>query len=258
MGLGRLRPIAVALVLMIVVGVVVALTPSAGTATTFGIRTAGHGQTSPVGALFTLTPSGQLSSHFCTASVVDSRAGDLLITAAHCVTGRSADQVAFVPDYSKGQEPFGSWTVSQIIMDQQWQSSSDADDDFAFLIVHQAGSKVPVQALTGGEEVGIGVSSARTVKVAGYPDSQDGMITCENPVQDFSSTQLEFDCDGFTDGTSGSPLLAYSGPFDNVDTVIGVIGGYQQGGFTSSVSYAAKFGSQMTVLYQHALAAAGG
>jgi V8-like Glu-specific endopeptidase len=258
MGLSRLRPIAVALVITVVVGVVVALTPSAGTATTFGIRTAADGQTSPVGALFTRTPSGQLSSHFCTASVVDSRAGDLLITAAHCVTGRSADQVAFVPDYAKGQEPFGAWTVSQIIMDQQWQSSSDADDDFAFLIVHQAGSKVPVQALTGGEAVGIGVSSVRTVKVAGYPDSQDGIVTCQNPVQDFSSTQLEFDCDGFTDGTSGSPLIAYSGPFDNVDTVIGVIGGYQQGGFTSSVSYAAKFGTQMTALYQSALASARG
>jgi V8-like Glu-specific endopeptidase len=83
------------------------------------------------------------------------------------------------------------------------------------------------------------------------------MITCQNPVQDFSSTQLQFDCDGFTDGTSGSPLLASSGPFDNVDTVIGVIGGYQQGGFTSSVSYAAKFGTQMTALYHLALAAAG-
>jgi V8-like Glu-specific endopeptidase len=258
MGLGRLRPIAVALVLMIVVGVVVALTPSAGTATTFGIRTAGHGQTSPVGALFTLTPSGQLSGHFCTASVVDSPAGDLLITAAHCVTGRTADQIAFVPDYSNGQKPFGTWTVSEIIMDQQWQSSSDADDDFAFLIVHQAGSKMAVQALTGGEVVGIGVPSARTVKVAGYPDSQDGMITCENPAQAFSPTQLEFDCDGFTDGTSGSPLLAFSGPFANVDVVIGVIGGYQQGGYTSSVSYAAKFGTQMTALYHSALAAAGG
>ena len=258
MGLGRLRPIAVALVITVVVGVVVALTPSAGTATTFGVRTASDGQTSTVGALFTLTPSGQLSSHFCTASVVDSRAGDLLITAAHCVTGRAANQVAFVPDYSNGQQPFGVWTVSQIMMDQQWQSSSDPDDDFAFLIVHQAGSKVAVQSLTGGEAVGIGVSSARTVKVAGYPDSQDGMITCQNPAQDFSPTQLEFDCDGFTDGTSGSPLIAYSGPFDNVDTVIGVIGGYQQGGFTSSVSYAAKFGTQMTALYQSALASARG
>ena len=122
MGLSRLRPIAVALVIMVVVGVVVALTPSAGTATTFGVRTAGDGQTSTVGALFTLTPSGQISSHFCTASVVDSPAGDLLITAAHCVTGRAANQVAFVPDYSNGQQPFGVWTVSQIMIDQRWQS----------------------------------------------------------------------------------------------------------------------------------------
>jgi V8-like Glu-specific endopeptidase len=258
MGLGKLRPIVVAVVIMVVVGIVVALSPSVGTATILGNGDATNGQTSTVGALFMLTPSGKLNNHFCTASVVDSPAGDLVITAAHCVTGRPANEVAFVPDYSHGQEPFGVWTVSQVIMDQQWQSSADPDDDFAFLIVHQTASKVPVEELTGGEAIGIGVSSARTVKVAGYPDTEDGMITCENPAQAFSPTQLQFDCDGFTDGTSGSPLIAYSGPFDNVDTVIGVIGGYQQGGFTASVSYAAKFGTQMTALYQTAIAAAKG
>jgi V8-like Glu-specific endopeptidase len=256
MGLSWLKPIVVALVIMVVVGVVVALTPSTGTATSLQVGTVGAGQPSTVGALFMLTPTGQLSNHFCSASVVDSPAGDLVLTAAHCVTGRSAEQMVFVPDYSNGLQPYGAWTVSQVIMSQRWQSSADPDDDFAFLVVHQTGSTVPVQQLTGGESIGIGVSSAEAVKVAGYPDSQDGMISCVNPAQDFSTTQLEFDCDGFTDGTSGSPLIAYSGPADDVETVIGVIGGYQQGGDTASVSYAAKFGADMTALYQAALAAA--
>jgi V8-like Glu-specific endopeptidase len=256
MGLSWLKSIVVALVIMVVVGVVVALSPSTGTATSLQIGTVGAGQPSTVGALFMLTPTGQLSNHFCTASVVDSSAGDLLVTAAHCVNGRSANQMAFVPDYSHGHEPFGTWTVAQVIMDQQWNSSSDPDDDFAFLVVHQAGSAVPVQQLTGAEAIGFGVASAKTVKVAGYPDSEAGMISCVNPATDFSATQLEFDCDGFTDGTSGSPLIAYSGPSDDVATVIGVIGGYQQGGDTASVSYAAKFGTDMTALYQIALAAA--
>jgi V8-like Glu-specific endopeptidase len=256
MGLGRLRPAALAAAAIGAVGVAVAISPSAGPATGTPISTAAYGQTSTVGALFTRTASGQLSSHFCTASVVNSPAGDLLITAAHCVAGLNPDQVAFVPDYSRGQQPYGVWSVSQIITDQQWLSSADPDDDFAFLVVHQPGSKVAIESLTGGEVLAIGESPGKTVKVAGYPDNQDAAITCLNAALDFSPTQFEFDCAGFTDGTSGSPLLARSGPLDKVDTVIGVIGGYEKGGSTASVSYAARFGTRMAALYQTALAAA--
>jgi V8-like Glu-specific endopeptidase len=258
MGLRRFRLAALALVSIALVAVGVVVSPSVGTATSMRIRTAAFGQTSTVGALFTRTASGQLSGHFCTASVVDSPAGDLVITAAHCLAGRTASQVAFVPDYARGQDPYGAWTVSQIVEDQQWLSSGSPDDDFAFLIVHQSGSKVAVQELTGGEIIGIGEAPGRTVKVAGYPDSQDGLISCQNTARGFSPTQFEFDCAGFTDGTSGSPLLADVGPFDDVDTVIGVIGGYEQGGSTAAVSYAARFSSRMAALYRIALAAAGG
>jgi len=44
--------------------------------------------TAAVGALFTMSGS-QLRTHFCTASVVDSPAGDVIVTAAHCVKGYS-------------------------------------------------------------------------------------------------------------------------------------------------------------------------
>lgn len=234
----------------------VVLSPSAPTATAMQVGTT-SGQTSTVGALFNRTASGQLTAHYCTGSVVDSPAGDLVITAAHCLAGKTPSQLAFIPDYGHGHGPYGVWTVSQIIEDQQWMSSSDPDDDFAFLIVHQPGSEVAIQALTGGEALGVGESPGRTVKVAGYPDDLDSLITCENLALNFSPTQLEFDCGGFTDGTSGSPLLAETGPSGNVATVIGVIGGYQRGGDTPAVSYAAKFSTQMAELYQTALAAAG-
>ena len=44
--------------------------------------------TPAVGALFTTSRSGALAGHFCSAAVVASPAGDLLITAAHCLTAR--------------------------------------------------------------------------------------------------------------------------------------------------------------------------
>ncbi len=51
-----------------------------------------------VGALFTTT-GGRLASHFCTASVLDSPAGDLVMTAAHCLSGLAPSQFLFVPGY---------------------------------------------------------------------------------------------------------------------------------------------------------------
>ena len=125
MRLGRLRATLVALAAIVVIGVVVVIGPWRSAATSARISLAASGQTSTVGALFSRTSSGQLSNHFCTASVVNSPAGDLVVTAAHCVTGLAASQVAFVPDYSHGQEPFGVWTVSQILEDQRWLSSTD-------------------------------------------------------------------------------------------------------------------------------------
>jgi V8-like Glu-specific endopeptidase len=246
-------------VVAVLVGV--ALSPPARSSITLPGHLATYGQTTAVGALFSLSSSGQLQNHFCTASVVDSPTGDLAVTAAHCMQQQVVGQVAFVPDYSPGHMPYGMWIVTRVIEDPQWRKSGDADDDFAFLVVVQVGNPHPVQDLTGGEKLGISAPAGRPVTVAGYPDTADAMVSCENTVVAYSSTQFEFDCDGFTDGTSGSPLLAESVPIgatgeaatDGVDTVIGVIGGYEQGGYTASVSYAARFSTEFATLYQRAV-----
>jgi V8-like Glu-specific endopeptidase len=236
-------------------------TPPARSATRLPGDLAVFGQTSTVGALFTLSPAGQLQNHFCTGSVVDSPAGNLIVTAAHCMQGERPGHVAFVPDYSAGLAPYGIWTVMKVIEDQPWLASGDPDDDFAFLVVSQVGSKVPVQSLTGGEMVATDEPAGRSVVVAGYPNLQDTPVSCKNTVSAFSATQFEFDCDGFTDGTSGSPLLAEqvavgsgaAAPAGSAAMVIGVIGGYEQGGYTASVSYAARFRSNLASLYQVAV-----
>src|SRR5215469_15289617 len=111
MRLGAWRSVLLLPAVLAATAVSISVGPSAGSVQAQSAR---YRQSSTVGALFTVTPSGELGTHFCTASVVDSPAGNLLVTAAHCMNGRTAKDVAFVPGYSRGQEPFGAWTVSRI------------------------------------------------------------------------------------------------------------------------------------------------
>jgi V8-like Glu-specific endopeptidase len=256
-----------ALVTALAVGAVVTLTPANGAASDIAtgfVRAVRHlaapsraGQafagTPAVGALFT-TSAGRLGQHFCTASVVDSPAGDLVITAAHCVTGTSGT-IEFVPGYDRGSQPYGAWTVTKVYVDQAWKSSSSDDDDFAFLRVSQPGSSVPVENVTGAERLASSTPVSRQmVQVIGYPNATNQPITCQNRLRQPMAGQLEFDCDGYTNGTSGGPFLSEVDQATGQGLVIGVIGGYQQGGNTPQVSYSAVLGANATALYEQAVA----
>ena len=205
-----------------------------------------------VGALFTET-NGKLGTHFCTASVVNSAAGDLALTAAHCVYGRSGT-MAFVPGYASGKTPYGVWQVTKVYTDSAWDSAQDPDHDVAFLKLANAPDGVPIQNMTGAETLGTGVPAGKLVQVIGYPDDADQPVWCAGVAKGFSATQLEFDCGGYPVGTSGGPFLADVNSSTGQGTVIGVIGGYQQGGDTSQVSYAASFGTAVATLYAQAQA----
>lgn len=261
------KPLAVAIAALAVLAV---LAPAAPDGTRLAVRLAGavHGlgrtahqaaigtshpapPADAIGALFRITHEARLTGgHFCTASVVDSPQGDLVMTAAHCVSGLGAGQFAFVPGFRDGHTPYGVWPVTRVTADQAWATSADPDHDVAFLQVKKPGSDTTVQSVTGGERVGLSQPVGRFVRVTGYPDRLSAPITCENWVSAFSPTQLRFDCGGYTNGTSGSPLLADTSPTTGLGTVIGVIGGYQQGGDTDSVSYAARLGASAAALYR--------
>jgi V8-like Glu-specific endopeptidase len=205
------------------------------------------GGVAAVGALFTMS-AGKLGTHFCTASVVHSTRGNLALTAAHCITGMSG-QIVFVPGYANGKEPYGVWQVVRVYTDQAWQSSQDPDDDVAFLRLSDASDGVPVEDVTGAEQLATGRQAPALVQVVGYPDGADQPVICVNWTKSFNPTQLEFDCGGYTNGTSGGPLLADVSAASGQGTVIGVIGGYEQGGDTPDVSYAPAFGTAVAALY---------
>jgi hypothetical protein len=203
-----------------------------------------------VGALFTET-NGKLGTHFCSASVVHSTGGDLAVTAAHCITGTQG-QTVFVPGYANGKEPYGVWPVTAVYTDQAWQSSQDPDNDIAFLKLAANSSGTPVEKVTGAEQLAAGTPEPVLVQVPGYPDGATAPVSCVNYAKSFSATQLEFDCGGYTDGTSGSPFLAGVSKTTGLGTIIAVIGGYEQGGNTPDVSYGAAIGTTVTALYHTA------
>src|SRR3984957_20361580 len=167
--------------------------------------------TRAVGTLFTVS-GGRLGQHFCTASVVNSAVKDLVITAAHCLQGRQPGQVAFVPRYHRHQEPFGSWTVARVFVDAAWANSQNPNDDVAFRVASQPGPPKPVQELTGGENLATGWKAAQLVQVIGYPDGRERPVTCTARTRAFRTRQMEFDCGGYTDGTSGGPMLGHMHP----------------------------------------------
>jgi V8-like Glu-specific endopeptidase len=260
-------PTKAALFTALAVGVVGTLTPASGAASDIAtgfVRAVRNlavpsrdGQafagTPAVGVLFT-TSAGKLGQHFCTASVIDSPNGDLAITAAHCVTGTSGT-IDFVPGYDNGSTPYGVWTVTKIYVDQAWSSSSSADDDFAILRIGQPGSSEPIEDETGAEQLATGTPASRQqVQVIGYPNTTEQPVTCRNWLKEPMAGQLEFDCGGYTDGTSGGPFLSEVNQTTGQGMVIGVIGGYQQGGDTPEVSYSAVLGASTAALYKTAVA----
>jgi V8-like Glu-specific endopeptidase len=194
--------------------------------------------------------------HFCTASVVDSATGNIVLTAAHCVYSAArgyARDLEYVPGYDNGREPYGAWTVTVITIARGWRASQDPGLDFAFLTVAPASGSTPVQARTGGLDLGTGLPEAeKDVEVIGYDDTSGEPVRCTVNTVASRGGEREFYCHGYRDGTSGAPWILHYDAANGTGTVIGVIGGYQGGGDYSWESYSAYFGSETASLLRQA------
>ncbi|MFD9595507.1 trypsin-like serine peptidase [Kitasatospora sp. NPDC059973] len=204
-----------------------------------------------VGAVFTRNADGD---HFCTASVVDSAGLNLIVTAAHCVwdpkLGQRGDLV-FVPGYRDGETPSGVWPLLAVTVDQAWKDGADPDVDVAFAVVQPQGGR-QVQQVLGANRLGVDRGHRLPVKVTGYPGASDVPITCSNTTSEQSPSQLRIDCPDWTGGTSGSPWVTDFDPDTRTGTVVGVIGGYQEGGNSPDTSYSCYFGDRVRALYDRA------
>ena len=60
----------------------------------------------------------------------------------------------------------------------------------------------------------------------------------------------QFGCQGFLNGSSGGPFLTGISRKSGLGTIVGVVGGYQQGGNSPDVSYSSPLSSAIMSLYQ--------
>ncbi|MCW2912969.1 MAG: hypothetical protein JWN52_1037 [Actinomycetia bacterium] len=219
------------------------------------IPTAAHyAGNAKVGALFSNNGKG---GHFCTASVIDSPKGTMLVTAGHCLynasTHKYSTKVLYVPKYAAGKSPYGSYAVRKLFLTHGWLASGDADLDFGFATVSgRVESKTGAFSLSANQP-----GYNHRVTVIGYPgknhNSSDKPITCTVNTYKQSKYQMGFDCRGYYGGTSGSPWTMPDSS-SNRTLVIGVIGGYQQGGNVDWRSYSAVFDQDILNLFGYAMA----
>ncbi|MER7668715.1 serine protease [Kitasatospora sp. NPDC096128] len=196
-------------------------------------------ESSTVGALFS-GPVGP-GDHFCTASVLHSATGNLLLTAAHCVS--SPDGVTFAPGYRDGSAPYGTWKVTAVHTAAGWSQNGDVDEDFAILETAPNNGR-NVEDVVGGNKLGTDEPFGATVRLYGYPADAETPSLCTNSTAQEGAYQRVIQCPAYPAGTSG-------GPWINAATgdVVGAIGGYQQGGDNDDTSYSAYFDHTIAALY---------
>lgn len=202
-----------------------------------------------VGPLFT---NNSTTDHTCTASVVHSSSGDLVVTAAHCLAD-DGTQDSFAPGFTDGRAPFGFWKVQNAYVDSAWLNNGSPTDDIAVLrLKPQNGATV--ESVVGAENMGSALTAGTDVTTVGYVmGSNDSAIACTAATGATSSQGVSypsFDCGGFQAGTSGSPWLTQD-TNGNLQ-ISGIIGGYEQGGCTDSTSFSTPITSPLPALLARA------
>ncbi|HEX9499494.1 MAG TPA: trypsin-like serine protease [Mycobacterium sp.] len=194
-----------------------------------------------VGAVFL----GAGSLHTCTGAVLHSAAGDLILTAAHCVA--EGLDATFVAGFKDTTAPADVWHVDAVYLDPRWVQNQDPLADFAIARVSRdTGGTVEAQA-GGGLTLGPAPKQGTVITVTGYGMGVGGgPIGCRTATATPTKGFPALDCAELVDGLSCAPWIDGS-------TVPGLIGGLDGGGCEDeSVSYSPPFDDAITRLLARA------
>lgn len=202
-----------------------------------------------------LHPGTDINAHNCTASVVESKVGNVIVTAAHCISG-TGKGLHFVPGFDKGKAPYGSYPVLTAHIHPEWNKRLNINYDYAFLTLGMGkhnGKSTHVQAVVGANKLVTTGGYNNVVEVVSYPNHQSSPVHCSG-VHTFEqqANQMGFNCGPLPGGTSGSPWIANYNPKTKRGNVIGNIGGLHEGGCSVNTSFSSKYGSGTLSAYNSA------
>ena len=178
-----------------------------------------------VGAIF---PGGG-NLHTCTGSVLESPGNDLMLTAAHCLSG-GTKSTTFIPGFSGNPPAADVWTLNAVYFDPRWLAATDPHADYAIARLTRAGGGPAGVHLSPGLSLGVAPVPGSRVSVKAYPaGAGDRPVGCQADIK-IADGYPALACIGLVDGTSGAPWMSGS-------TVTGLIGGLDGGGCDEKVSY---------------------
>ena len=216
-----------------------------------------------VGRLFFTQGGGNFE---CSASSVRSAAGNVVVTAGHCLTenGVASTNVVFVPGLAGTSKPYGSFSATRLFTTAQWK---DQDQTAAAALNYDVGFAVVGNSTTGrtlADTVGafdIGFTPALDrVTVFGYPGR--GAKSDGSTLQFCTGTRftdVASNSDATTDratlcamagGSSGGPWLSGFDPAKGTGTVTSVVSfSYNN---APDVLYGPLFGDVVAAVYHEA------
>ncbi|MEU6085565.1 VCBS repeat-containing protein [Streptomyces sp. NPDC047085] len=177
-------------------------------------------------------------AHRCSASVVRSGGHNLILTAGHCLGAKAM----FVPMYdhtrTAAQQKYGVWAVDTWFRDKRYASdrSKNSDLDYAFASLKPNGGKNVQDVVGGANTLARTPGYANKVTVVGYPmvghNPQDTAVRCPDVYTTALSGyyQMQIFCGGMWGGVSGGPFFSKLDASGDTGTIIGNVGGFNQGG----------------------------
>lgn len=161
-----------------------------------------------VGKIF-YTSSTDGRDYYCSASVINSTARNMVFTAAHCLhdgpgrTWHTANWI-FAPSYRNGARPYGTWTWTTLAVPTGWINTRERQYDVGVALVTASQRIVDV---VGGNGLLTGGGRSYHYDIFGYPSNRDGgevQWVCSGTSYDAGSNRIQMNC-SWGGGSSGGP-----------------------------------------------------
>jgi hypothetical protein len=155
------------------------------------------------------------SNYVCSGAATSSANRDVVTTAGHCVNsgpGAFATNWAFVPAYSNGSRPYGTWTARTLVTTSAWANQGDINYDGGFAVMNTLNGS-HLTDVVGGQ--GISFNQARGLSYTSYgypaapPFNGETRQSCSGTASDdvWGGTQSQSIPCNMTGGSSGGPWL---------------------------------------------------